>query len=103
MIKFADTYLYITAPSEKSSSSHSKLTPKNNQMLKRSDASLKMKVAQEFKNGRFALHALPFSMATESANLESVVRGMNISSAVNRNASLSLPRDLKMSDVPSHS
>ncbi len=73
------------------------------QMLERSDPSIKLKVAQSLKKGRFAVHALPFSMQTESADLESLVRGMNISSAVNRNAGLPLPRDAKMSDVPSHS
>jgi alpha-mannosidase len=73
------------------------------QMLQRSNSSIKSKVAQSLKNGRFAVHALPFSMETESADLESLVRGMNISSSVNRSAGLPLPRDAKMSDVPSHS
>jgi alpha-mannosidase len=58
------------------------------QMLQRSDPSIKQKVAQLLKLGRFAVHALPFSMETESADLESLVRGMNISSTVNRNAGL---------------
>jgi alpha-mannosidase len=35
------------------------------QMLQRSNSSIKSKVAQSLKNGRFAVHALPFSMETE--------------------------------------
>jgi len=73
------------------------------QMLQRSDPSIKPKVTQLLKTGRFAVHALPFSMETESADLESLVRGMNISSTISRSAGLTLPRDAKMSDVPSHS
>jgi hypothetical protein len=73
------------------------------QMLQRSEPAIKSKVAQSLKEGRFAVHALPFSMETESADLESLVRGMNISSTVNRKAGLPLARDAKMSDVPSHS
>lgn len=73
------------------------------QMLQHSAPALQPKVEQSLKDGRFAVHALPFSMETESADLESLVRGMNIASSVNRQAGLPLPRDAKMSDVPSHS
>ena len=73
------------------------------QMLQRSVPDIKSKVEQSLKEGRFAVHALPFSMETESADLESLVRGMNISSTINRKAGLPLARDAKMSDVPSHS
>ncbi|HEX5153174.1 MAG TPA: glycosyl hydrolase-related protein [Parafilimonas sp.] len=73
------------------------------QMVQHSDPALKPKIEQALKNGRFAVHALPFSMETESADPESLVRGMNISSSVSRKEGLPLPRDAKMSDVPSHS
>lgn len=73
------------------------------QMLQRSEPVIKSKVEQALKNGRFAVHALPFSMETESADLEALVRGMNISSSIARKANLPLARDAKMSDVPSHS
>jgi hypothetical protein len=73
------------------------------QMIGRSEPAIKSKVEQALKEGRFAVHALPFSTETESADLESLVRGLNISSTVNRKAGLALARDAKMSDVPSHS
>jgi hypothetical protein len=73
------------------------------QILQRSAPTIKSSVEQSLKNGRFAVHALPFSMETESADLEALVRGMNISSTISRKAGLPLARDAKMSDVPSHS
>src|SRR6478735_11227616 len=58
------------------------------QMLQRSVPAIKSKVEESLKNGRFAVHALPFSMETESADLESLVRGMNISSNISRKEGL---------------
>src|SRR6187455_1426834 len=63
------------------------------QMLQRSTPAIKSKVEESLKNGRFAMHALPFSMETESADLEALVRGMNIASNISRKESLPLPRD----------
>src|SRR6478672_13804286 len=71
------------------------------QMLERSLPGIQSKVKQSVKDGRFVVHALPFSIQTESADLESLVRGMNISSSVVRNLGLPLARDAKMCDVPS--
>ncbi|WP_143305950.1 glycoside hydrolase family 38 N-terminal domain-containing protein [Chitinophaga vietnamensis] len=73
------------------------------QMLQRSEPALQAKAWRAFANGNFAVHALPFSMQTESADPEMLVRGMNIASHLSRQAHLPLPRDAKMSDVPSHS
>lgn len=73
------------------------------QILQRSAPAIKSKVEQSLHQGRFAVHALPFSVQTESADLEALVRGMNISSSIARKAGRPLPRDAKMSDVPSHS
>jgi alpha-mannosidase len=73
------------------------------QILKRCSPTIKSNVEQSLKQGRFAVHALPFSMETESADLEALVRGMNISSSISRKAGLPLAQDAKMSDVPSHS
>ncbi len=73
------------------------------QILQQSAPSIKSQVESALKKGNFAVHALPFSMQTESSDLEALVRGMNISSAIARSEGLSLPRDAKMSDVPSHS
>lgn len=73
------------------------------QILQRSDPSIKSEVEQALQKGRFAVQALPFVLETESADLEMLVRGMNISSTVNREAGLPIALDAKMSDVPSHS
>ncbi|RBL90107.1 glycoside hydrolase family 38 N-terminal domain-containing protein [Chitinophaga flava] len=73
------------------------------QILQRSEPEIATRVKQMLSNGNFAVHALPFSIQTESADPEMLVRGMNISSGLVRNAGLPLPRDAKMSDVPSHS
>ncbi len=66
-------------------------------------AERKQKVLQAFKNGRFVVHALPFSTHTETLEIEDLVRGLGFSSRLSRSAGLDLPRDAKMTDVPSHS
>jgi hypothetical protein len=59
-------------------------------------------VAQAFKEGRFVVHALPFSTHTELLEAEDLVRGLGYSSRLTRGLGLDLPRDAKMSDVPEH-
>ena len=61
------------------------------------------KVLAAFKSGRFALHALPFTVQTEMYEPETLVRGLGIASRLAREAGLELPRAAKMTDVPSHS
>ena len=61
------------------------------------------RVLDAFKQGRFVVHALPFTTHTELLEPEDLVRGMNFSSRLARDAGLPLPRDAKMTDVPSHS
>ncbi|MBI9018362.1 MAG: hypothetical protein JEZ07_14000 [Phycisphaerae bacterium] len=56
-----------------------------------------------FTSGRFAVHALAYTMHTESVELEDMVRTMLYSSRLSRKAGLKLPRAAKMTDVPSHS
>lgn len=56
-----------------------------------------------FKEGRFVTHALPFTTHTELLEIEDLVRGLGYASRLSRDASLTLPRDGKMTDVPSHS
>jgi hypothetical protein len=73
------------------------------QMLSQSLPGVRSKVESALTNGRFVIHALPFSMETESSDPEMLVRGMNISSNISRKYGLPLPYDAKMSDVPSHS
>jgi alpha-mannosidase len=49
------------------------------------------------------VRALPFNTHTESLELEDLVRGLGFSSRLSRSANLDLPRDAKLTDVPSHS
>jgi len=61
------------------------------------------RVEQAYREGRIVTHALPFTTHTESLEIEDLVRGMGFSSRLARAAGLELPRDAKMTDVPSHS
>ena len=63
----------------------------------------KQRIMQAFKDGRFVVHALPFSMHTETLELEDLARGLGCASRLARAVSLPLPRDAKMTDVPCHS
>ncbi|MEZ2336344.1 hypothetical protein AB6735_11960 [Mucilaginibacter sp. RCC_168] len=72
-------------------------------MLTQSLPAVKLQVERALKDGHFVIHALPFSLQTESSDPEMLVRGLNISSSISRNYGLPLPYDAKMSDVPSHS
>jgi hypothetical protein len=60
------------------------------------------KILSALKEGRLALHALPFSLQTESLDLEDLVRGMKFSADLARGSGLPLPRAAKMTDVPEH-
>ena len=63
----------------------------------------KQKVARAFRDGRFATHALPFTMQTEMLEPENLVRGLGFASRLARDAGHALPRGAKMTDVPCHS
>ena len=63
----------------------------------------KARVEAAFKDGRFVVHALPFTLHTELFEPEDLVRGLLFSSRLSRAAGLPLPREAKMTDVPSHS
>jgi alpha-mannosidase len=65
-------------------------------------AERKERVQQAFKEGRFVVHALPFTTHTETLGLEDLVRGLGFASRLSRQSGLSLPRDAKMTDVPCH-
>jgi alpha-mannosidase len=60
------------------------------------------KVLRALKEGRFAVHALPFSLQTESLDLEDLVRGMTFSADLARSVGIDIPRAAKMTDVPCH-
>ena len=63
----------------------------------------RQRVLDAFNGGRFVVHALPFTTHTELLEPEDLVRGMRFSSALSRASGKPLPRDAKMTDVPSHS
>lgn len=63
----------------------------------------KERILAALREGRFVVHALPFTTHTELLEPEDLVRGMNFSSRLSREMNLPLPRDGKMTDVPCHS
>jgi alpha-mannosidase len=63
----------------------------------------KQAMLQAFKDGRFAVQALPFTVQTELEEPETLVRGLGFASRLTRDAGLPLPRGAKMTDVPGHS
>lgn len=65
-------------------------------------AERRARVMAAFRAGRFAVHALPFTLHTETLEPEDVVRGLEFARDLTRGAGLNLPRDAKMTDVPCH-
>jgi alpha-mannosidase len=63
----------------------------------------RQRIVRAFEEGRFVVHGLPFTMHTELLEPEDLVRGLGYASLLSRQAHLPLPRDAKMTDVPSHS
>ncbi len=63
----------------------------------------KEKIEQAIRDGNLAIHAFPFTMHTETSDLEDLVRGLNISSTLARKYGQPLSISAKMSDVPGHS
>ncbi len=61
------------------------------------------RILEAVREGRFAIHALPFTTHTELLELEDLVRGMGYASDIARAAGIPRARDAKMTDVPSHS
>ena len=61
------------------------------------------RILQALKDGRFAVHALPFTTHTELLELEDLTRGLGFASQLSQAVGLPLPRDAKMTDVPCHS
>ena len=60
------------------------------------------RILDAVREGRLVTHALPGTLHTESLDLEDLVRGMRFSSELARSLGQPLPRDAKMTDVPSH-
>ena len=60
------------------------------------------KLLQAVKEGRLAVHAMPFSLETETLDLEDLVEGMTYSANLTHDLGQPLPRAAKMTDVPEH-
>lgn len=63
----------------------------------------KQKIEQAIREGNLVIHAYPFTTHTEIAEMEDLVRGLNISSSLSRNYGKPLSISAKMSDVPGQS
>jgi hypothetical protein len=60
------------------------------------------RIRQALVEGRFVLHALPFTTHTELLEPEDLVRGLSYSSGISSELGLPPARDAKMTDVPEH-
>lgn len=72
-------------------------------ILDNADSSLVPGIEDALKSGQFAIHALPITFETEASDLEMLVRGFTFSTNLSKRYGLPLPRDAKLTDVPSHS
>lgn len=61
------------------------------------------RLRRALSSGRFVVHALPFTMHSETVVEEDWVRGLRFSSNISREFDLPFPTDAKMTDVPCHS
>jgi hypothetical protein len=60
------------------------------------------RIEQAVREGLLAVHAAPFTLHTESFDLEDLVRGLHYSAQIARDYNRPLPRSAKMTDVPEH-
>ena len=67
------------------------------------DPARKARIEQAVREGAIACHAIPFSMHSETDDLEDLVRGLGFSSHLARTYGRPLPIGAKMTDVPCHS
>jgi hypothetical protein len=72
-------------------------------MLENSSPENKEKLGKAIAEGRIVPHALPVTFETEASDLETLVRGLSITSEINQQFDLPEARDAKLTDVPSHS
>ena len=63
----------------------------------------KLRIEKAIKEGSLVADGLPFTMQTESLDIEDLVRGLGFSSAISRKYNVPLAISAKMADVPSHS
>jgi len=62
----------------------------------------RQRILDAVRDGRFVWHAFPFTVHTESLDLEDLVRGMRFSSELSRSLGRPLPRAAKMTDITCH-
>ena len=63
----------------------------------------RVRIEQAIRNGELVVHAMPFSLHTESLELEDLVRGLHYSAQIDRDYGRPLTRSGKETDVPEHS
>ena len=73
------------------------------EILENRSGESKKVIDDAIRDGRFVVHALPFTFETEAGTPEALTRSMQFSSKIARDHGLELPRDAKLTDVPSHS
>ena len=69
----------------------------------RQDPARKARIEQAVREGSIAVHAIPFTYYSETADLEDLVRGLGFASGIARKYGRPMPISAKMTDVPSHS
>jgi len=72
-------------------------------ILERCSPEMKPKVEAAIREGWFVYHGLPFTIETEAGDPEALVRALTFSADLSKRFNLPLPRDAKLTDVPSHS
>ena len=72
-------------------------------MLENSSPENQKKLENAIAEGRIVPHALPATYETEASDLETLARGLSITSEINTRFDLPEARDAKLTDVPSHS
>lgn len=62
----------------------------------------RQRIEQALARGNLVMHALPYTIQTGSADVETLARCFSYSSRIARQYRLPLPNDAKMTDVPGH-
>ena len=73
------------------------------QVLQRCTPEMKPKIEAAIREGWFVYHGLPLTFETEAGDPEILVRSLSYAANLSKKYNLPLPRDAKMTDVPSHS
>ena len=73
------------------------------QILQRCTPEMKPEIEAAIRDGWFVYHGLPFTFETEAGDPEALVRSLSFATDLSKKFNLPLPRDAKLTDVPSHS